>query len=358
MDIIKFIGGGELLKMGKNFFCEKEIISPVNICNSNGTLNEESIGWSRKPIFNCNIRGKNFRKKKWNYWYMINQDCLFSVTISHLDYIAMSFVYFYDFNTKEFAEKTVITPLGKGCTIGKNVFDNVEFSNEKLQVLFKWNKYLETMNILIHCKDFMGRNLTAKFNVLCFKEQETINVLIPWSRNKFQFTSKQNCLPVEGRVMINNKTYIFNKKDSFAGLDFGRGIWPFKIMWNWATAAGTQQGRIIGFNLGAKWTDGTGITENGLFIDGKILKLNECIVYNYDKNDLMKSWILKTEISDKVYLEFKPIYNRLAKTDAVFLKSTVHQIIGEFYGEIKDNEGNIINIEALKGSVEEHYAKW
>ncbi len=145
--------------MGKIFFNEKEIMTGVNICQKDGKLNEKSIGWSRKPIFHCNLKGNNFRKKRWNYWYMINEDSLFSVTVAHLDYMAMAFVYFYDFNTKEFAEKTVITPLGKGCSISEKVFENVEFSNRKLQVLFKWNRYLKTMSILVHCKDFKGEIL-------------------------------------------------------------------------------------------------------------------------------------------------------------------------------------------------------
>lgn len=129
-------------------------------------------------------------------------------------------------------------------------------------------------------------------------------------------------------------------------------------MWNWATASGNQHGKIIGLNLGAKWTDGTDITENALLIDGKISKLNECILYDYDKKNLMKPWSIKTEISDRVNLVFEPIYDRMYKTDAVLLKSTVHQIIGEFHGEIKDEQGDIINIEALKGCAEEHYSKW
>ncbi len=99
--------------MGKIFLNEKEIMTGVNICQKDGKLNEKSIGWSREPIFHCNLKGNNFRKKKWNYWYMINEDCLFSVTVAHLDYIAMAFVYLYDFNTKEFAEKNCYYTFGE-----------------------------------------------------------------------------------------------------------------------------------------------------------------------------------------------------------------------------------------------------
>ena len=80
-------------------YIEKEILQPVDLCESNGDLNTESIGWSRKSIFNCNLSGRWLRKKKWNYWCTTNDDCLFSVTISNLDYAGMVFIYFLDFNT-------------------------------------------------------------------------------------------------------------------------------------------------------------------------------------------------------------------------------------------------------------------
>lgn len=85
------------------------------------------------------------------------------------------------------------------------------------------------MSILVHCKDFKGRNLTAKFSVFYPEDYETLNVLIPWNKNKFQFTSKQNCLPTEGKIMINNKTYIFDKSNSFAGLDLEEGYGLLKL---------------------------------------------------------------------------------------------------------------------------------
>ncbi len=105
--------------MGKVFLNEKEMMRGINICQENGTLNEKSIGWSRNPIFHCNLKGNKFRKKKWNYWYMINEDCLFSATVADLDYIGMAFVYFYDFNTREFAEKPLLHLWGRDVVYQK-----------------------------------------------------------------------------------------------------------------------------------------------------------------------------------------------------------------------------------------------
>ena len=94
----------QLTKQSK--YIEKEILEPVDLCTSTGELNSDSIGWSRKELFNCNLSGRWLRKKKWNYWCTTSDDCLFSVTISNLDYAGMAFIYFLDFKTQKFIEKT------------------------------------------------------------------------------------------------------------------------------------------------------------------------------------------------------------------------------------------------------------
>jgi len=49
-----------------------------------------------------------------------------------------------------------------------------------------------------------------------------------WLRKKkwnyWCITSKQNCLSAEGVVEIDGKKYLFDKENSFACLDYGRGI--------------------------------------------------------------------------------------------------------------------------------------
>ncbi|HBW34778.1 DUF2804 family protein [Desulfosporosinus sp. BICA1-9] len=64
------------MKRKKEFYKEKEIYDSVNLCASNGKVLRDSIGWSRNPVFNCNLSGQWLRKKKWNYWCIISNECL------------------------------------------------------------------------------------------------------------------------------------------------------------------------------------------------------------------------------------------------------------------------------------------
>ena len=56
-------------------------------------------------------------------------------------------------------------------------------------------------------------------------------------------------------------------------LDVGRGRWPPEITWNWGGGAGRAGDHVVGLQIGAKWTEGSGFTENGLIVDGRLTKL-------------------------------------------------------------------------------------
>jgi hypothetical protein len=340
----------------RELYKEKEILESVNLCGSDGKIDDKSIGWSRNPVFNCNLTGNWLRKKKWNYWCVTNSECLFSVTISNIDYVGIAFVYFLDLKTHKFIEKTIMTPFARGYSMPNTVQETVTFKNSKMELYF-----IEDENgtqIVAKCKDFMGSSMEANFNVMYPEGHETLNVVVPLNKKSFQFTSKHECLPVKGMLKIGEKIYSFNPEDTFACLDFGRGIWPYKVNWNWANASGNINHRRIGFNLGAKWTDGTGMTENCIVVDGKITKLSEDIIFEYDSEDFMKPWYIKTTITDRVDLKFVPFYERTAKSNLIVLKSEVHQMIGHFSGSIETDAGECILIDSILGCSEEHLGQW
>nr|WP_281274513.1 DUF2804 family protein [Aquisalibacillus elongatus] len=94
----------------------KEITRAVKLCDSDGKLNEASIGWSRHPVIYCNITGDYLRKKKWNYWCFTNDEVLFSITVSHIDYAAVIFAYILDLTTLKFMSVRFSFPWRKTST--------------------------------------------------------------------------------------------------------------------------------------------------------------------------------------------------------------------------------------------------
>lgn len=340
-----------------DIYPERELTQPVDLCDSQGHLNPEAVGWSRFPLHFCNLKGNWPRKKRWNYWAIVSPTHLFSVTLSDVDYMGLPFIYFLDFNTRKFSEKTLLKPFGIGCDLAPSVAADVVYTDPAMPIAMIHND--EGVRITVGCPDFDGIPFEADFQVFIPSDHETLNVVIPWSQDRFQFTSKQNTLPVSGRIRYGEDETVFSAADSFACLDFGRGIWPFESFWNWSSfSTRLSDGRLVGVNLGAGWTDATGMNENGLCIDGKLIKLSEDVAFRYDQNDFMAPWQLHTTATPRVDLTFVPFYERVAKTSALVISSEVHQMIGKFSGTLQTETGESLAIEDAIGWAEDHHARW
>lgn len=337
---------------------EREIFELTRLCDRKGNLNPEAIGFARKPIIDCNLSGHYLRKKKWNYWCIYGEEILFSVTLCHFDYAAVCFIYFLEYETQRFFEKTVTIPLGFGSKLkmSSRVLEPIRFSNNEININITY--YQNQTFLKVTSENFDNEPLLVELNILHPQEDESLNVVVPWNRQTFQFTAKHHSLPTSGFVKIGNRTYHFNEEDCFAVLDFGRGIWPREAQWNWAMASQKVRNMRVGLNLGGKWTDGTGMTENAVFVNGKMTKIHEDVLFEYDRKNFMKPWYITTKFSDDVMLTFHPFFERVAQSDAKLVTSEVHQMVGYYDGKIKLEDGSTLLIQQMLGCIEEHIAKW
>jgi hypothetical protein len=334
---------------------ERELTTPVNLCLPNGRLNPAAVGWSRRPLHRCNLRGRRLRKKKWNYWAITSESHLFSATISHLDYAALVFVYYADFAGGRLAEVTKLLPLGWGCQMPDEVEADVAYQSPGLSVTMRQTGSGVMLDVAV--ADFDGRPLSAHFDITVPPQHETLNVVVPWDERTFQFTSKQNCLPATGIVTIGGQETRFSGPQSFACLDFGRGIWPRRCRWNWGSASGRQNGRLVGLNLGGQWTDGTGSTENGVCVDGRLHKISEDLTWQYSRSDLRQPWRISAP-SGAVDLTFTPFLERVAASNVWLIRSEVHQMFGRYNGIITSADGERLAVRNLVGWAEDHVALW
>lgn len=295
------------------------------------------------------------RKKKWNYWCVFGKEAMFSATISHLDYAAVCFVYYLEYSTKKFHEKTIIIPFSKKVKMPEAVNDSVEAIHKDLGIFFVRN--MDHVLLKVSSTDFGGENLHASIKIAYPEKMDTLNVVVPWSERQFQFTAKHHCLPAEGEFTIGKQTYTFDSNTDYAVLDYGRGVWPRESTWNWGMASGKQADNIIGLNFGGQWTDHTGSNENAVILNGKLTKLNEDVTFLYNNENYMMPWRIHTD-SDRVRLTFTPFFVRKACSNVFIVKSNVHQMVGYYNGEIKLDDEETLIIDGLLGCIEEHMAKW
>lgn len=335
---------------------EKELIKPVLLCDAKGQLNPESIGFSRRPLIQSNLTKNFMRKKKWNKWYIFGEDILFSATISHLDYAAVCFVYLLNYETQRFFKKQIIIPVGRSVKMPENVLEDVLFTHQQMTIQIFYKENETTLSVKI--PNFDGEFLQAELDIYHPPEDDSLNVVIPKSRNIFQATAKHPILPTTGFVKLGDAEYNFNADYSFAVLDYGRGIWPRQTQWNWAMASQRLGHRRIGLNFGGQWTDGTGITENAIFVDGNMLKIHEDVIFSYDVNNMKRPWTIKSKFSNHVNLKFTPFFTRTTKTDVKLFQSEVQQLVGYFDGCVHLPGHSPIYIRQMLGCSEKHIAKW
>lgn len=332
-----------------------EIRNDVDLCLHNGMLNTDAVGWSRKPHHRCNLSGAWPRKKRWNYWCVTSERFLFSVAVASLDYAGSVFAYLLDLETGEFVEDTILIPLGRGLSLPGKVEADIRYENRRVGCAFTYKP--ESIHLDLNWPAFKGKPLKANIEIPRDRTRESLNVVVPWSMHQFQFTSKQPCLPATGTIHHGDKAWNFDQGAAHACLDFGRGIWPRRIAWNWASFWTQSGSTLVGFNGGGKWTDNTGSNENGVILNGRLHKFHEPLEFMFDPKDYRSPWRIRTLFSDTVDLKLTPVFDRAAKTNLMVVRSEMHQLIGHFDGYIRVNETEI-PIERAVGWAEDHSAVW
>ncbi|MFV2177866.1 DUF2804 domain-containing protein [Actinomadura sp. LOL_016] len=325
---------------------EREIVRPVDLCLPDGSLNPAAVGWTRRPLHRANLRGWG-RAKRWEYWGIVTPRHIVGLVASSLDYAGVHGVYVLDRETGEELGRDAVVPLAAGARFpdrsgegtasvrggGVAVGTREEPDGTRLRAL----------------APAIGVDLDLTVPVP--DGHESLGVVIPWTANRFQYTVKDVGRPVHGTLRLPSGTHPVSAGDSFAVLDHGRGKWPYRMTWNWAAAAAPG----LALQLGGQWTDGTGMTENALFVNGRLHKIGDELDWAYDRTDWLRPW---TITGPRVQAEFHPFHERVSRTELGVVGSETHQCFGTFGGRARTDDGAWIDLDGLTGWAEEARQRW
>ena len=330
----------------------------MNLCRDDGRLDPAAVGWSRQPLHRCNLSGRWGRKKRWDYWCVTTREHMLSLTYANIDYAGLASAVFLDFASQRWLERTVVLPAAVGfCQPDTVAGHDIELNRFGLQLAIR--ESARSTHLQARFEAGSGELIDADVRIARPEGHETLSVVVPWSDRQFQFTSKHNTRPAAGTVTVDGRVRHFGPdNDAFGCLDYGRGVWPYRTSWNWGSASGTREGRAIGLQLGGKWTDGTGATENALCIDGRLSKIGEDLRWSYDATDFARPWRITTPASDRVALEFTPFYEKPVRGNALVLGGELHLCFGHYNGSIIDDAGERHRVDELLGWAEEVRVRW
>jgi hypothetical protein len=337
---------------------EPEITEPVLLCTADGAvLNPAARGWSRHPLHRANLGAPNGRNKRWDYWAVLAGDLVVSCVYSDIDVLGLADVWWADLVTGESGGAgilegpgTMVLPDEPGTApllVATDAFAlEITDDDEGTHLRARWI-------------EDDGRPGSFDLLVADPRGHESLNVVIPWSDEVFNFTSKHQGRPATGTVVIGERRWTVGGSagDAWGVLDVGRGRWPHKITWNWGGGAGRAGDHVLGLQVGAKWTEGTGFTENGILVDGRLTKIGRELIWEYDWENPMSSWRV-IDPGGQLDATLQVRFDKHTEAGDEDLGSEVHQVFGTWSGSLADDDGTTFEFEGLQGFAEEARQRW
>lgn len=353
---------------------QHEITTPQVLLNKYGIVKEP--GYARSEIIEYNreaIAAPWYRKKEWDYYLFTNDKFALAFTISDLGYVGLSSVSFLDLEKgiDRTATELDILPRGKKYGLGKRLDEgHVEAHTKKLDLVY--DKQGDTRTIDCEFREFWkdpsagedAKPLDFKCSLTIDDHpKESMFISTPWEEKPtaFYYNCKRNLLSAWGTATLGDETFEVKKGENYGCLDWGRGVWTYDNIWYWGTGNGTVDGKPFGFNLGYGFSDRSSASENCLYYEDKIHKLDE-VTFLIPMNDVgeyqyTEPWILDSN-DGRFKADFKPILDRQASMKVGPVATDQHQVFGRLTGDATLDDGRVIHFADYVCAVEVVHNKY
>ena len=342
---------------------EQRRLSAGALLNERGELNEAGYANALvKQYDRSAIRAGKLRIKEWDYYLIMNREYAVALTIDDNSYMGLISASILDFRVPcEHTQSPMFWfPRGKTKFPASSDHGDVQKDLKHCSGFFRHEN--GRRHLCVSMDSFGdGRPFFAEL-WLSDEPKDSMVIATPFKENKkaFYYNQKIVGFRAEGQVLCEGKEYLFDQGDSFALLDWGRGVWTYGNTWYWGAGMGEVDGHVIGFNLGYGFGDTSAATENMLFVDGKAQKLGQIdfgIPRKGGKDEYLSPWHF-TASDGRFDMEFRPILNRSSRTNVLLIESDQHQVFGRFTGNLLLDDGSKLALNDFPGFAEKVRNRW
>ena len=292
---------------------------------------------------------KHFKFNQFQFIALVSPQLIVGVAIVDLKLVSNAFVYLYEPQTQSFEEFSFVQPLARHTAIDLRPDDGSAY--------FRSGK--NTISIAAKGgRRQLKVSLRSGVNISAAIDESSTAPLAMCSRAGYQgwvYTRKNAAMPCEGGVAWGGKNIDLAEITALASVDWTAGYMRGETFWNWGSMSATlSDGRRLGMNLAAGVNE-TGFTENALWLDGKLIKI-DMVNFQFDRYRPDSAWRMQSA-DGIVDLQFTPLGQRKEKINALLIASNFTQHFGVFAGRISLADELII-IENCWGFAEDHYARW
>ena len=342
---------------------QRRIVTPGPLHDENGRLIETGYATELiKTYDRSRIAARPWRIKEWDYYAVCCDRFALALTIDHNGYMTMDSISLLDFetNSQVTTSRINLPAFAKRSLPPTSVKGDIRVSGKDYELAFENDGSLRRLSGRMD--RFSGQDIIDFDLTLTDAPAESMVIVTPYKDHPeaFYYNQKINCMRASGSIKYKGKEYVCTPEDTFAVLDWGRGVWTYDNTWFWGSASGLADGVPFGFNIGYGFGDTSAASENVLFYDGKIHKLDR-VTFNIPekdgKDDYMSPWTF-TSSDGRFEMNFTPVMDRSAKIDLKLICSDQHQVFGRFSGTAVLDDGRKIEIKNLMGFAEKVRNKW
>ncbi len=331
---------------------QHEITQNGPLLNANGTLREP--GWARSLLLDyrrADVKAGKLRIKEWDYYIITNDSFGVALTIADNSYIGLISASVLEFEKPWEQTTTVLTafPMGKYGLPETSSAGDTLYGDKRVQMAFR----VQPGERRLSCRfaRFLGEDALELELTLAQPPMDSMVIATPFDAPRaFYYNQKINCMPASGVMTLGSRRFEFVPETSFGTLDWGRGVWTYDNTWYWGNGNGIVNGKPFGFNIGYGFGNTSAASENLLLYGGVAHKLSR-VQFNIPEESFLKPWTFSSE-DGRFEMDFVPVIDRAARTNALIIESDQHQVFGRFTGRAVLDDGTALELKDFLGFAE------
>jgi hypothetical protein len=331
---------------------------PGEITEETPLLDDEGVlvghGWARGPLMQydrARVQEERIDQlREWEYYAVFAPQFAIGLTLADLGLLSFSILTLEDYVTGDIHE-AIMFEDSDALSLPMTPFGNTSFESSTGSVEYQFEGDHRTITVLAG-EPGTSERMEARVRLADSEAVESIAVSHafdqPW---EFFYENKRVSMPATGTVIVGATTYDFGEGESFGVLDWGRGVWPEEVKWEWGHFTGMTEGRLIGVNMGTVNGDDSPGSADAVIVDNVLHKLPES-TWEYDLNEIMAPWRFTSE-NDAIDLTLTPDFDdstTLALGPPLTL--TRWKVHGVLTGTVRLEDGSSLQVEGIRGAAE------